>query len=160
YIDGNKNNVSIKDIDGISYLNNDGKVIHNADRQLERNLDNFPMPRRDLLKGKLYTYLGTTTRQVETSRGCPHNCKFCCIIKMWRNPNQPITYRTKSISRIMREVYDVYKREKPDFIFFCEDNFTINVKRTNKILDTIIKSGIHDKMHFSCQSRVDTLYRN
>jgi len=160
YIDGNKNNVSIKDIDGISYLNKDGKVIHNADRQLERNLDNFPMPRRDLLKGKLYTYLGTTTRQVETSRGCPHNCKFCCIIKMWRNPNQPITYRTKSISRIMREVYDVNKREKPDFIFFCEDNFTINVKRTHKILDTIIKSGIHDKMHFSCQSRVDTLYRN
>jgi len=160
YIDGNKNNVSIKDIDGISYRNKDGKVIHNADRQLERNLDNFPMPRRDLLKGKLYTYLGTTTRQVETSRGCPHNCKFCCIIKMWRNPNQPITYRTKSISRIMREVYDVNKREKPDFIFFCEDNFTINVKRTNKILDTIIKSGIHDKMHFSCQSRVDTLYRN
>jgi len=160
YIDGNKNNVSIEDIDGISYLNKDGKVIHNADRQLERNLDNFPMPRRDLLKGKLYTYLGTTTRQVETSRGCPHNCKFCCIIKMWRNPNQPITYRTKSISRIMREVYDVNKREKPDFIFFCEDNFTINVKRTHKILDTIIKSGIHDKMHFSCQSRVDTLYRN
>ncbi|MBY8987487.1 MAG: radical SAM protein, partial [Candidatus Lokiarchaeota archaeon] len=160
YIDGNKNNVSIKDIDGISYLDKDGKVIHNNDRQLEPNLDNFPMPRRDLLKGKLYTYLGTTTRQVETSRGCPHNCKFCCIIKMWRNSNQSITYRTKSISRIMREVYDVNKREKPDFIFFCEDNFTINVKRTNKILDTIIKSGIHDKMHFSCQSRVDTLYRN
>lgn len=160
YIDDNKNNVSIKQIDGISYRNKDGKVIHNNERRLEPNLDNFPMPSRDLLKGKLYTYLGTTTRQVETSRGCPHNCKFCCIIKMWRNSNQPTTYRTKSISRIMREVYDVYEREKPDFIFFCEDNFTINVKRTNKILDTIIRSGIHSKMHFSCQSRVDTLYRN
>lgn len=160
YIDNNKNNISIKDIDGISYRDKDGKIIHNKERQLEPNLDNFPMPRRDLLKGKLYTYLGTTTRQVETSRGCPHNCKFCCIIKMWRNSNQSINYRTKSISRIMREVYDVNKREKPDFIFFCEDNFTINVKRTNKILDTIIRSGIHSKMHFSCQSRVDTLYRN
>jgi len=50
YLDDNKNNVSIKEIDGISYLNKDGKVIHNADRQLERNLDNFPMPRMDLLK--------------------------------------------------------------------------------------------------------------
>ncbi|GAH46869.1 unnamed protein product [marine sediment metagenome] len=130
YIDGNKNNVSIKEIDGISYLNKDGKLIHNNERQLECNLDNFPMPRRDLLKGKLYTYLGTTTQQVETSRGCPHNCKFCCIIKMWRNSNQPITYRTKSISRIMREIYDV--DWKNDFIFFCEDNFTINVKRFHK----------------------------
>lgn len=160
FIDGNKNNVSIKDIDGISYLDKDGEVIHNKERKLEQNLDNFPMPRRELLKGKLYTYLGTTTRQVETSRGCPHNCKFCCIIKMWRNTDKRTTYRTKSISRIMREVYDVYNREKPDFIFFCEDNFTINVKRTNKILDTIIKSGINKRMHFSCQSRVDTLYRN
>ena len=116
------------------------------------------MPRRDLLNGKLYTYLGASTRQVETSRGCPHNCKFCCIIKMWRNTNKATTYRTKSISRVMREIYDV--DWKNDFIFFCEDNFTINVKRTQKILDTIIKAGIHNKMHFSCQSRVDTLYRN
>ena len=160
YIDNNKNKVSIKNIDGISYLDKDGKIIHNNERHLEHNLDNFPMPRRDLLKGKLYTYLGTTTRQVETSRGCPHNCKFCCIIKMWRNANKTTTYRTKSIPRIMREVYDVYNREKPDFIFFCEDNFTINVKRTNKILDTIIRSRINNKMHFSCQSRVDTLYKN
>ncbi|GAJ04651.1 unnamed protein product, partial [marine sediment metagenome] len=103
YLDGNKKKNSIKDIDGISYKNKEGKIIHNSERALEHNLDNFPMPRRDLLKGKLYTYLGTTTRQVETSRGCPHNCKFCCIIKMWRNSTGGTTYRTKSISRIMRE---------------------------------------------------------
>jgi anaerobic magnesium-protoporphyrin IX monomethyl ester cyclase len=158
YLDNNKNNVSIKEIDGISYKNKEGRIIHNNERHLEPNLDNFPMPRRDLLKGKLYTYLGASTRQVETSRGCPHNCKFCCIIKMWRNTDKATTYRTKSISRIMREVYDV--DWKNDFIFFCEDNFTINVKRTQKILDTIIRAGVHNKLHFSCQSRVDTLYRN
>jgi len=158
YIDGTQNKSSLKDIDGLSYKDNQGKIIHNKERQLEHNLDNFPLPRRDLLKGKLYSYLGATTQQIETSRGCPHNCKFCCIIKMWRNSNRPITYRTKSISRIMQEIYDV--DWKNDFIFFCEDNFTINTKRTNKILDTIIKSGVQNKMHFSCQSRVDTLYRN
>ncbi|MFX0177300.1 MAG: B12-binding domain-containing radical SAM protein [Candidatus Hodarchaeota archaeon] len=158
YIDGNKDKISLKQIDGLSYKTDQGKILHNNERQLECNLDNFPLPRRDLLKGKLYSYLGATTQQIETSRGCPHNCKFCCIIKMWRNTNRPITYRTKSISRIMQEIYDI--DWKNDFIFFCEDNFTINAKRTNKILDTIIKSGVQNKMHFSCQSRVDTLYRN
>jgi radical SAM superfamily enzyme YgiQ (UPF0313 family) len=158
YLDGNKNQISLKEIDGISYKNKEGKITHTSERALEHNLDNFPMPRRDLLKGKLYSYLGTTTRQVETSRGCPHNCKFCCIIKMWRNSTGGTTYRTKSISRIMREIYDV--DWKNDFIFFCEDNFTINVKRTNKILDTIARSGVNTKMRFSCQSRVDTLYNN
>ncbi|MBD3253961.1 MAG: radical SAM protein [Candidatus Lokiarchaeota archaeon] len=157
YIDRGKDDCSIKKINGISYKKN-GKVIHNKARKLECNLDNFPRPRRDLLDGKLYTYLGTTTRQVETSRGCPHSCKFCCIAKMWRDPTQRLSYRTKSLKRIMREIYDV--DWKNNFIFFCEDNFSINVKRTKKILETIIRSGVQTKLHFSCQSRVDTLYRN
>ena len=49
YINENKNNVYLKDIDGLSYKNEEGKVVHNKDRQLECDLDNFPMPRRDLL---------------------------------------------------------------------------------------------------------------
>jgi len=158
YLDGNKKQMLLKDIDGISYLNNQNIIIHNEERQIELNLDNFGMPRRELLRGKKYSTQGAPTTSIETSRGCPHNCKFCCIIKMWRNDNTKITYRTKSISRIMREIYDIDKKNK--FIFFCEDNFTINVKRTNKVLDTIIRSGIQNKFHFSCQSRVDTLYRN
>jgi radical SAM superfamily enzyme YgiQ (UPF0313 family) len=58
----------------------------------------------------------------------------------------------------MQEIYDI--DWKNDFIFFCEDNFTIKIKRTKKILDTIIRSGVPNKIMFSCQSRVDTLYRN
>ena len=158
YIDGNKNQVLLKDIDGVSYKNKDGKIIHNNERRLEPNLDNFPLPRRDLLDDKLYIYLGARVSQLETSRGCPHNCKFCCIIKMWRNSDKPTTYRTKSIKRIMQEIYDIDL--KNNFIFFCEDNFTIKVKRTKKILETIIRSGIQNKIYFTCQSRVDTLYRN
>ncbi|MFX1456187.1 MAG: B12-binding domain-containing radical SAM protein [Promethearchaeota archaeon] len=148
----------LKNIDGVSYKTKEGLVVHNQDRRLEPNLDNFPMPRRDLLDDKKYVYLGARVAQLESSRGCPHNCKFCCIIKMWRNPNHPVTYRSKSTKRIMQEIYDI--DWKNDFIFFCEDNFTINTKRTKKILDTIIRSGVSNKMYFSCQSRVDTLYRN
>jgi len=158
YLDGNKGNITLKDIDGVSYKNNEGRVLHNKDRKLEPNLDNFPMPRRDLLDDKKYVYLGARVAQLETSRGCPYNCKFCCIIKMWRNSDRPVTYRTKSTKRIMQEIYDI--DWKNDFIFFCEDNFTIKIKRTKKILDTIIRSGVPNKIYLSCQSRVDTLYRN
>ncbi|UCC18396.1 MAG: radical SAM protein [Promethearchaeota archaeon] len=158
YIDGNKSHIALKNIDGVSYKNNEGQVLHNKDRKLEPNLDNFPMPRRDLLDDKKYVYLGARVAQLETSRGCPHNCKFCCIIKMWRNSDRPVTYRTKSTKRIMQEIYDI--DWKNDFIFFCEDNFTIKIKRTREILETMIRSGIPNKMFFSCQSRVDTLYRN
>ncbi len=158
YINENGDHNALKNIDGVSYRNKEGQVVHNRDRKLEPNLDNFPMPRRDLLDDKKYVYLGARVAQLESSRGCPHNCKFCCIIKMWRNPDRPVTYRTKSTKRIMQEVYDI--DWKNDFIFFCEDNFTINIKRTKNILDTIIRSGVQNKMYFSCQSRVDTLHRN
>ncbi|MFX1601759.1 MAG: B12-binding domain-containing radical SAM protein, partial [Promethearchaeota archaeon] len=158
FLNGNKANTTLRNIDGISYRNKVGEVLHNKDRTLEPNLDNFPMPRRDLLDDKKYVYLGARVAQLESSRGCPHNCKFCCIIKMWRNSDRPITYRTKSTKRIMQEIYDI--DWKNDFIFFCEDNFTIKIKRTKKILETMILSGIPNKMYFSCQSRVDTLYRN
>ena len=158
YLDGNKVSKSIKEIDGISYKNNEGRILHNKDRKLEPNLDNFPMPRRDLLDDRKYVYLGARVAQLESSRGCPHNCKFCCIIKMWRNSDRRVTYRTKSTKRIIQEIYDI--DWKNDFIFFCEDNFTIKVKRTKNILENIIRSGVPNKMLFSCQSRVDTLYRN
>jgi anaerobic magnesium-protoporphyrin IX monomethyl ester cyclase len=158
FIDGNRKQISLKDIDGVSYKNEEGKVNHNKDRRLEPNLDNFPLPRRDLLQDKKYIYLGTRVAQMETSRGCPHSCKFCCITKMWKDPSHNISYRTKSLNRVMQEVYDI--DWKNDFIFFCEDNFSIKVKRTKKILEALIKSGVPNKMYFSCQSRVDTLYRN
>ena len=158
HIDKDKNQTQLREIDGVSFKNKEGKVIHNKDRKLEPNLDNFPMPRRDLLDDKKYIYLGARVAQLETSRGCPHNCKFCCIIKMWRNTDRLVTYRTKSTKRIMREIYDI--DWKNDFIFFCEDNFTIKVKRTREILNTIIRSGVPNKILLSCQSRVDTLYRN
>ncbi|MHA2008567.1 MAG: B12-binding domain-containing radical SAM protein [Promethearchaeota archaeon] len=158
FIDGNKTREVLKHIDGVSYKNQEGHVIHNKDRRLEQNLDNFSMPRRDLLDDKKYIYLGNRVAQLETSRGCPHNCKFCCIIKMWRNSDRPVTYRTKSTKRIMQEIYDI--DWKNDFIFFCEDNFTIKIKRTKEILETIIRSGVPNKIYLSCQSRVDTLYQN
>jgi radical SAM superfamily enzyme YgiQ (UPF0313 family) len=158
YLDSNENPDQLRNIAGVSFKSKEGKVIHNKDRRLEHNLDNFPMPRRDLLDDKKYVYLGARVAQLETSRGCPHNCKFCCIIKMWRNSDRPVTYRTKSTRRIMREIYDI--DWKNDFIFFCEDNFTIKIKRTKEILETMIRSGVQNKMYFSCQSRVDTLYRN
>ncbi|MFX1298698.1 MAG: B12-binding domain-containing radical SAM protein [Promethearchaeota archaeon] len=158
FIDGNKNDCALEDITGISYKSSDNKVIHNEDRPLECNLDNFPLPRRDLLRGKKYIHFGALSDGMETSRGCPYSCKFCCIVKMWKDPVKKISYRTKSLKRIMQELYDIDKQK--DFVFFKDDNFTLNVNRTKKILETIIESGISRNFGFGCQSRVDTIYRN
>ena len=158
YLSSEKNERNLKEIDGLSYKDANRQVIHNVERKLEKNLDVFPLPRRELLGNRKYAALGARTQPVETSRGCSFNCKFCCIIKMWRNSNGGPTYRTKSVARVMKDIYAV--GWKTDFIFFTDDNFTVNLKRTNKILDAIIRSGVQHKMHFTCQSRVDMIYHN
>lgn len=162
FIDSNPQHIEKKDILGVSWRNDQGEVVHNTDRPLEPNLDVFPIPRWDLLQGKKYQYLGAKVNLCETSRGCPHKCAFCCIIKMWKDPNGKMVYRKKSVKRVIEEVYTIYKLkgQKWDFIFFNDDNFTIDVKHTNQILDALIKSRMNKHFFFSCQTRVDTLHRN
>jgi radical SAM superfamily enzyme YgiQ (UPF0313 family) len=158
YIDHNRRNIQKSEIKGISFKDATGHIVHNLARPLESNLDVFPIPRRELLHGKKYSYLGARVMLMETSRGCPHDCAFCCIIKMWNDDTNHMRYRTKSLKRIMQELYTI--EDNWDFVFFNDDNFTINIKRTEKILDWLIKSGMNKKFLFSCQSRVDTFYRN
>jgi len=152
-----------EEIKGISYQEKDEhgntKIIHNEDRPLEPDLDKFPIPRRDLLNKTEYSYMGARVMLMETSRGCPHSCNFCCIHQMWKDDKNKIYYRTKSVKRVMQEIYSI-DRDWWDFIFFNDDNFTINVNRTKKILNTIIKSRINHHIKFSCQTRVDTLYKH
>lgn len=151
--------MKLSEIKGISYKDAAGKNVYNAERPLEMNLDIFPFPRRELLKGKKYSYLGTRVMLMETSRGCPHRCAFCSIIKMWKDPQGKMVYRKKSIKRVIQEVYSV-DFDNWDFIFFNDDNFTIDIKRTEKICDLLIKGKLSRKVWFSCQSRVDTIHNN
>ncbi|MFH2219392.1 MAG: radical SAM protein [Pseudomonadota bacterium] len=38
------------------------------------NLENLPLPRRDILRNSYYQW-----GSIQTSRGCPHNCTFCSV---------------------------------------------------------------------------------
>nr|MDO8112722.1 radical SAM protein [Candidatus Sigynarchaeota archaeon] len=160
FFDGNPYHVELKDIDGISFKQEDGSVLHTKPRALECNLDIFPLPRRDLMKGKeKYYFMGARADVVETSRGCPHHCKFCCIAKMWEDHGQGVSYRYKSLKRILEDIEHVAVNNK-EYIFFSDDNFTINPGRVKQILEGIIESKVARKLHYGCQSRVDTLYEN
>ena len=71
------------------------------------NIENLPMPRRDLLKE------GYFVQTVQTSRGCPHNCTFCSVTRF--NGGQ---YRLRNLDNVMEEIHRI--REKR--IFIIDDN--------------------------------------
>ena len=77
------------DIDGLAFRSGDGVVVRNNARRLIPDLDNLPLPARDLVDNTLYSppptkrvSLGINT-MISTSRGCPHRCGFCSFRTVW-----------------------------------------------------------------------------
>ena len=86
-----------------------------------------PTPRFDLIDPQDYF-----TIPIQFSRGCPFQCEFCDIIVMFgRKP------RTKTPAQIRAELDAVYAAGWRGDIFFVDDNFIGNKKKTAALLETL-----------------------
>jgi radical SAM superfamily enzyme YgiQ (UPF0313 family) len=106
-----------------------------------------PIPRWDL-----YPPRGTTTGQVQTSRGCPFECEFCDVIQYlgrkqrWKHPEQ-----------VVREL-DVLYRMGFRGIFFADDNFTVVRRRTRALLERVAQWNAErsaGRVEFATQVSID-----
>ena len=104
------------------------------------DLDSLPYPDFSLIKGDRSRSLATP---ISTSRGCPYDCSFCSVTKMFGRE-----YRFRSAENVMGEL----KENKKKSIFFCDDNFAAKPSRTYKLLDLLLKNNIRN---WSCQVRCD-----
>ncbi len=103
----------------------EGKVIKG--RPLE-DLDKVPMPDFSLVKG----WKDGRIWPVMTSRGCPYDCNFCSVTEMFGRG-----YRKQSPQRVLDEVM----RYKDGYVFFVDDNFAADIKRSDAILDLMGERG-------------------
>ena len=103
-------------------------------------LDKLPHPDFSLINGYCPKSL---VIPISTSRGCPYDCSFCSVTKMFGR-----TYRFRSAESIIEEILS----RKAKTLFFCDDNFTANPVRTKHLLHLMIKNRIND---WSCQVRCD-----
>ncbi len=130
-------------IKGLSYKNSNHEIVHNPDRELLKDLNEAPIP--DF--GTVYKWDETSkVTPIATSRGCPFACKFCSVIPMFGRH-----YRFKSIDRVIEEIQAVATRK--GHVFFIDDNFAANKKRTKTLLKTLIDKKI--KVEWSAQVRTD-----
>ncbi len=137
-------------IQGLWYRDEDGHVVEGGKSPLVPNLDALPFPARhlfDLEAYPLYAPNGERMITILSSRGCPYNCSFCFKGIVGR------TYRQRSPENIVAEIRHVMENYHTRNFYFIDDLFTINVKRLDKILDTIIESGLD--IRFRCLARVD-----
>jgi radical SAM superfamily enzyme YgiQ (UPF0313 family) len=71
------------------------------------DITHLPAPRRELLTNKYFV------QTVQTSRGCPHNCKFCSVTLF--NGGQ---YRMRAIDDVIAEIKAIPDRR----LFIIDDN--------------------------------------
>jgi radical SAM superfamily enzyme YgiQ (UPF0313 family) len=94
-------------------------------------------PRWDLIKTRKIFQVA-----VQTSRGCPFNCDFCLVSKMF---GRKMRYR--EIENVVEEI-----RAAPSkYIFFVDDNLTINKKYAKELMKAIKPLGIS----WGCMSSID-----
>jgi radical SAM superfamily enzyme YgiQ (UPF0313 family) len=130
------------DIPGLSWQDGEDTFRHNPPAA-PVDMNNLPTPDWSLFEG-----LHPSISGVMGSRGCPHDCSFCSVTAMLGR-----RYRMRSADNILRDLAAAPSRH----VFFYDDHFAANPKRTEELLRRIIaERGVtHQVADFSAQVRVE-----
>ncbi|MFQ6112755.1 MAG: B12-binding domain-containing radical SAM protein [bacterium] len=122
----------VSKIGGLSYWQ-DGEKVHNPVGTLPANLDDLPYPEFSMIEGN---FKGRVV-SISTARGCPFDCSFCSVTT-FNGKN----VRAKSVDRVLDEIEYHLSRFKVEYLFFADDIFNYNRKRTKQILQGMIDRSI------------------
>jgi radical SAM superfamily enzyme YgiQ (UPF0313 family) len=122
-----------------------GKLKRTYTYKRKDPLDNLPHPRFDLLDTTKYLHLPfrrSPIIPIQTARGCPFSCDFCTVSKFWGDK-----IRFRPVKDIVNEI----AMSNADTVFFTDDNFVANPKRTLELCNALS----HLKIKYLCQ--IDSL---
>ena len=108
------------------------------------DLAELPPVRYDLLEG----YRTLDVLPIMTSRGCPFNCSFCTVTKVFGR-----RFRMFSPERIMTEIENALQFFSIRNFFFYDDNFTSDRKRLTELCDQLIEKRM--EVRWVAQVRTD-----
>jgi len=108
------------------------KSIYRDDTEKRYQFENHVVPRYDLLRGYSYPII-----TIQTTRGCPHDCSFCCASRVF-GPG----YRRKSNSDILKELEIIKGMFSDALILFADDNFLVHRNECKALLKEMIKLNI------------------
>jgi anaerobic magnesium-protoporphyrin IX monomethyl ester cyclase len=132
---------------GLSYHGPEGNV-HNLPRPNceQAAFVALPSPDLTLIRG----HQNMVTIPIMTQWGCPYDCDFCSVIKMFGRK-----VRARNIEDVLDELETVKQGQD---VFFYDDNFVVNKTRTKALLRQIIARGL--VVPWSAQMRAEAIYKN
>ena len=141
-------------VKGLVYKDRTGHIHKTGEREKMRNLDELPLPARDLIDMDLYLQAwkkahGKHAISVNTMRGCPYTCKWCS------RAVYGLSYRRRSPESVVEELLHIKKTYAPDILWFVDDVFTVSHKWLEAFADAVVNANA--VIPFECITRADRM---
>jgi radical SAM superfamily enzyme YgiQ (UPF0313 family) len=141
-----------------------------AGREVKPSLQQYPVIPWDTIDLKQFNLVPHVAKQwlqkigggwgefrivpVESGRGCPYGCEFCTVTGFFGD-----SIRFRSNESVVNELLMLKARAREErgqiAVFFIDDNFAINLKRTKSLLRDIIAAGA--QLHWVAQISANLL---
>ena len=146
FVDARERGLGFSEVPNLSYKDAAGRIVHNPMAPRASDLDRIPFPDFSLLRPDAKGRNHMPSIPVLTSRGCPFDCSFCSVTGMFGRK-----YRFRSTENIIEELrlYD----DRKTLIFFYDDNFAADPKRTRDLCEAMIREKFRFK--WTTQVRAD-----
>jgi hopanoid biosynthesis associated radical SAM protein HpnJ len=146
----------LAEVDGVSFRDGAGGVVHTPDRAILEDMDRLPFVvpiyKRDLRVEDYFSgYILYPYVSFYTGRGCRSKCSFC----LWPQTVGGHRYRTRSAEKVLEEVALIpqYFPQVKE-VFFDDDTFTDNRPRAEEIARGLGKLGVT----WSCNAKANVPY--
>ena len=141
---------------GLYLRDANGKARFTGKRPVIMDLDRLPFPALDKVDIKKYNWPVKRRRPISTivtSRGCPEQCIFC-------SHSLGFEWRFRSAKHVVDELdWQVNELGVQEVCFF-DDNFSLDLKRAEKICDLIKERKLDFTFQFPNGLRADRLNRH
>ncbi|MCL5035749.1 MAG: radical SAM protein [Chloroflexi bacterium] len=98
----------------------------------EVDLTKVPPPRYDLININNYNKI-----PIVATRGCPHDCEFCCLKGIYGHK-----HRKKTVEQVCREIEIIKSLGEERFISFADENMLVDREYAKKLLRALIPYNI------------------
>jgi hopanoid biosynthesis associated radical SAM protein HpnJ len=141
------------EIDGLSWRDAGGRIVHNRRRAVLEDMDQLPFVtevyKRDLkVEDYFIGYLKHPYLSLYTGRGCRSKCTFC----LWPQTVGGHRYRVRSVGHVIEEIRlaKSYFPQVKEF-FFDDDTFTDDLPRAEAIAKELGRLGVT----WSCNAKAN-----
>lgn len=148
---GNVGRSGFHDVEGITFRDEEGRIISNRNRAAIEDLDRLPLPAHDLVDMAVYRKISRgRAGNLITSRGCSYACAYCYSKHQWG-----VGQRRFTVERVLAEVRNLVEVYGIDRIRIEDDDFVEDKKWIRSFCQGLINQRL--QVEWEAKARPDHL---